>query len=55
MNLLMLIEVYGVCFLMEFVYEIVVYILNLGKEGVKVKFEELELVDNSKVFVVGVG
>ena len=42
LNLPMLIETYGARLSMESAHEIAAYILNAGKEGVKVKPEELE-------------
>lgn len=46
MNLPMLIEAYGARLSMESAHEIAAYILNAGRDGVKVKPEELEPEDN---------
>lgn len=48
MNLPMLIEAYGARLSMESAQEIASFILNSGKEGVKVKPEELQPVDTAK-------
>lgn len=48
MNLPMLIEAYGARLSMESAQEIAAFILNSGKEGVKVKPEELQPVDAAK-------
>jgi PTS system mannose-specific IIB component len=48
LNLPMLIEAYGARLSMESAHEIAAYILNAGKEGVKVKPEALEPADTGK-------
>lgn len=48
LNLPMLIEAYGARFSMESAHEIAAYILQAGREGVKVKPEELEPKEESK-------
>lgn len=48
MNLPMLIEAYGARFSMESAHEIAAHILQAGKEGVKIKPEELEPKEESK-------
>jgi len=55
LNLPMLIEAYGARLSMESAHEIATYILNAGKEGVKVKPEELEPADTSKTSGAGAG
>ncbi|HEX9026186.1 MAG TPA: mannose/fructose/sorbose PTS transporter subunit IIA [Clostridium sp.] len=55
LNLPMLIEAYGARLSMESAHEIATYILNAGKEGVKVKPEELEPADTSKTSGAGEG
>lgn len=55
MNLPMLIEAYGARLSMESAHEIAAYILNSGKEGVKVKPEELEPADDSKATAASAG
>ena len=54
MNLPMLIEAYGARFSMESAHEIAAYILQAGKEGVKIKPEELEPKEESKASEVSV-
>ena len=48
LNLPMLVEAYGARLSMESAHEIATYIVNAGKEGVKVKPEELEPEDTGK-------
>ncbi|MCI6189287.1 MAG: mannose/fructose/sorbose PTS transporter subunit IIA, partial [Clostridium sp.] len=48
LNLPMLIEAYGARFSMESAHEIAAYVLQPGREGVKVKPEELEPKEESK-------
>lgn len=55
MNLPMLIEAYGARLSMESAHEIATYILNSGKEGVKVKPEELEPADAGKASAASTG
>ncbi|WP_026889481.1 mannose/fructose/sorbose PTS transporter subunit IIA [Clostridium beijerinckii] len=55
LNLPMLIEAYGARLSMESAHEIATYILNAGKEGVKVKPEELEPADTGKTSGAGAG
>lgn len=55
LNLPMLIEAYGARLSMESAHEIATYILNAGKEGVKVKPEELEPKDTGKASVASAG
>ena len=55
LNLPMLIEAYGGRLSMESAHEIAAYILNAGKEGVKVKPEELEPADTGKTSGAGAG
>ncbi|MEI3336011.1 MAG: mannose/fructose/sorbose PTS transporter subunit IIA [Clostridium sp.] len=54
MNLPMLIEAYGARFSMESAHEIAAHILQAGKEGVKIKPEELEPKEESKASEVSV-
>lgn len=55
LNLPMLIEAYGARLSMESAHEVATYILNAGKEGVKVKPEELEPKDTAKTSVASAG
>ena len=55
LNLPMLIEAYGARLSMESAHEIATYILNAGKEGVKVKPESLEPADTGKASGAGAG
>ncbi|WP_238860788.1 mannose/fructose/sorbose PTS transporter subunit IIA [Clostridium sp. YIM B02569] len=55
LNLPMLIETYGARLSMESAHEIAAYILNAGKEGVKVKPEELEPADTGNASGAGAG